>query len=225
MAKFNMVKRNFITKLHNSTKRNYLERMNDNKIHCMQIAKKYEKEYWDGDRRYGYGGYKYIPGRWRSVAKKLIKTYKLKAGSKILDVGCGKGFLLKEMVILEPKLKVYGFDISKHALKHIDKKLRKNFRKLKAQSKYPYKKNFFDLVISITTLHNLEIFDLKKALKEIERVGKKKYLLVESYRNEKELFNLQCWALTCESFFSETEWKWLYKKFNYSGDYEFIYFN
>ena len=81
-----MVKRNFITKLHNSTKRNYLERMNDNKIHCMQIAKKYEKEYWDGDRRYGYGGYKYIPGRWRSVAKKLIKTYKLKAGSKILDV-------------------------------------------------------------------------------------------------------------------------------------------
>ena len=172
-----MVKRNFITKLHNSTKRNYLQRMNDNKIHCMQIAKKYEKEYWDGDRRYGYGGYKYIPGRWRSVAKKLIKTYKLKAGSKILDVGCGKGFLLKEMVILEPKLKVYGFDISKHALKHIDKKLRKNFRKLKAQSKYPYKKNFFDLVISITTLHNLEIFDLKKALTEIERVGKKKIFI------------------------------------------------
>jgi len=224
MAKFKMVKRNFITKLHNSTKRNYLQRMNDNKIHCMKIAKKYEKEYWDGDRRYGYGGYKYIPGRWRSVAKKLIKTYKLKAGSKILDVGCGKGFLLKEMVILEPKLKVYGFDISKHALKHIDKKLRKNFRKLKAQSKYPYKKNFFDLVISITTLHNLEIFDLKKALTEIERVGKKKYLLVESYRNEKELFNLQCWALTCETFLRPEEWKWLFKKAGYTGDYEFIYF-
>ena len=92
-----MVKRNFITKLHNSTKRNYLERMNDNKIHCMQIAKKYEKEYWDGDRRYGYGGYKYIPGRWRSVAKKLIKTYKLKAGSKILDVGCSNGFFCYEL--------------------------------------------------------------------------------------------------------------------------------
>ncbi len=219
-----MIKRNFITKLHNSTKRNYLQRMNDNKIYCMQVAKKYGKEYWDGDRRYGYGGYKYIPGRWAPVAKKLIKTYKLKAGSKILDVGCGKGFLLKEMLKLEPKLIVYGLDISEHALKHIDKKIRKNFHKIKAQTKYPYKRNFFDLVISITTLHNLEIFDLEKALREIERVGKKKYLLVESYRNEKELFNLQCWALTCESFFSENEWKWIYKKFNYTGDYEFIYF-
>ena len=73
-------------------------------------------------------------------------------------------------------------------------------------------------------MHNLEVFDLEKALKEIERVGKKKYILVESYKNEKELFNLQCWALTCESFFSENEWKWLYKKFKYSGDYEFISF-
>ena len=68
--------------------------MVDQKVFCMKIAKKYEKDYWDGNRRYGYGGYKYIPGRWKAVAKKLIKTYKLRSGSKILDVGCGKGFLL-----------------------------------------------------------------------------------------------------------------------------------
>ena len=95
-----MIKRNFVSNLHNSTKRDYLARMIDKKVYCMKIAKKYGKEYWDGNRRYGYGGYKYIPGRWKSVAKNLIKIYKLKAGSKILDVGCGKGYLLKEMLLI-----------------------------------------------------------------------------------------------------------------------------
>ena len=86
----------FVSGLHNSTRRNYLSRMMDDKVFCMKEAKKYKKNYWDGKRRYGYGGYKYIPDRWTNVAKKLIKTYKLKSGSKILDVGCGKGFLLYE---------------------------------------------------------------------------------------------------------------------------------
>ena len=94
-----------------------------------------------------------------------------------------------------------------------------------AEKKFMYKNNYFDLVISISTLHNLEIFDLFKSLKEIQRVSKKSYLVVESYRNVKELFNLQCWALTCESFFSKKEWKWIFKKINFKGDYEFIYFN
>jgi|TARA_B100000795_G_C22755956_1_gene421502 ubiquinone/menaquinone biosynthesis C-methylase UbiE len=219
------IERNFISKLHNSTNRKYLERMNDNKIHCMDIAKKYEKKYWDGDRRYGYGGYKYIKGRWAIVAKNLIKNYKLKAGSKILDVGCGKGYLLKELLILEPKLKIYGIEPSKHAQKFIDKQIKKNILIQKAQKKLPYKNNYFDLVISLATLHNLEIFDLAKAIKEIERVGKKKYIMLESYRNNKELFNLQCWALTCETFFSKNEWIWFYRYLKYSGDYEFIYFN
>ena len=80
--------------------------MKDNKVHCMKIAKKYSKDYWDGNRRYGYGGYKYIKGRWKSVAQKLIKNYNLKSGSKILDVGCGKGYLIKEMLLIEPKLVV-----------------------------------------------------------------------------------------------------------------------
>ena len=95
---------NLISKLHNSTKREYLSRMINKKVSCMKEAKKYGKNYWDGDRKFGYGGYKYIPGRWSSVAKKLIKIYKLKAGSKILDVGCGKGFLLFEMLKIEPNL-------------------------------------------------------------------------------------------------------------------------
>ena len=77
----------------------------------MEVAKQYGKDYWDGDRKYGYGGYKYIPGRWKPVAENLIKNYDLKAGSKILDVGCGKGFLIYELLLLEPKLIVKGFDI------------------------------------------------------------------------------------------------------------------
>jgi len=218
------MKRNFISKLHNSTKRNYLNRMNDQKVYCMKIAKKYGKEYWDGNRRFGYGGYKYIPGRWKNVAKKIIKLYKLKAGSKILDVGCGKGFLLKEILLLEPKLKIYGFDISGYALKKSFKEKNIKLFKHRAQKKFPFKSKHFDLVISLATLHNLKVFDLEKAVKEIERVGRKKYIMVESYRNEKELFNLQCWALTCESFFSNKEWLWLYNHFGYKGDYEFIYF-
>ena len=89
--------KNFVTPLHKRTKRNYVKRMNNDKVYCSKIAKKYSKEYWDGDRKFGYGGYKYIPGRWKPVAKKLIKTYKLNSKSKILDAGCGKGFLLHEI--------------------------------------------------------------------------------------------------------------------------------
>ena len=88
----------------------------------------------------------------------------------------------------------------------------------------PFKNNQFDLVISLGCLHNLKIFEIKNALGEIQRVGKKAYIMLESYRNEKELFNLQCWALTCESFFEKKEWIWIYNRFGYKGDYEFIYF-
>ena len=96
------VLREFVTPLHRATKRDYLARMNDDKVHCMLKAKQYGAEYWDGDRRYGYGGYTYRAGYWTPVAQQLIDTYKLTAGSKVLDLGCGKGFLLHELLTLEP---------------------------------------------------------------------------------------------------------------------------
>ena len=216
---------NLISKLHNSTKRNYLSRMINKKVFCMKEAKKYGKNYWDGKRKFGYGGYKYIPGRWANVAKKLIKRYKLESGSKVLDVGCGKGFLLYEMLKLQPGLIIHGFDISNYALKRVKKNRNLKVFKHKAEKKFPYKKNSFDLVISLATLHNLKLFDLTDAIEEIERVGKKKYIMVESFKNDKQLFNLQCWALTCQTFLSVKEWIWLYKKIKYKGDYEFIFFN
>ena len=216
--------RNFVTQLHQATKRDYLARMLDDKVHCMKIAKQYGKDYWDGDRRYGYGGYKYIPGRWKLVAQALIETYGLVPGSKILDVGCGKGFLLHEMLLLEPGLSVSGFDISAYGINCATDLVKPYLFNHQAQSRYPFEDDEFDLVISLTVLHNLRIFDVQITLSEIERVGKQAYVMLESYRNEQELFNLECWALTCESFFDQEEWIFLYNHFGYSGDYEFIYF-
>ncbi len=216
--------RNFYTPLHVSAKRDYLDRMLNDKAKCIKIAKRYDIDYWDGNRRTGYGGYKYIPNHWKPVAEKLIETYNLKAGSKILDVGCGKAFLLHELKLLEPNLIIEGFDVSKYALEK-NTELTKNLVYYhKAQDRYKYKDKEIDLVLSINVLHILRFFDLKKAFSEIQRVGKNAYIVVESYRNEDELFNLQCWATVAESFFDVEEWIYLFKEFGYTGDYEFEFF-
>ena len=215
---------NIVTPLHKATKRDYVARMMDDKVNCMLKAKEYEGDYWDGDRRYGYGGYKYIPGRWKPVAQALIEIYGLKPDARILDVGCGKGYLLYELKLLLPNAHIVGFDISKYGLANAKEEIRDNLFRYRAQDAYPFGDKSFDLVISLTTLHNLRLFELKTALAEIERVGKNKYVMLESYRNELELFNLECWALTAESFFDTAEWIWLYEHFGYTGDYEFIYF-
>ena len=108
---------NFFNELHNLSKRNYLQRMLNDKPHASDIAKKFGKDYWDGDKKFGYGGYKYIPNRWSKFASKLIKKYKLKNSSKILDIGCGKGFLLADIKNLLPQIDVTGYDISSYAKK------------------------------------------------------------------------------------------------------------
>jgi ubiquinone/menaquinone biosynthesis C-methylase UbiE len=215
---------NIVTTLHESTKRDYLARMVDDKTHCMEVAKQYGKDYWDGDRRYGYGGYKYMPGRWKPVAEKLIKIYSLNSKSKVLDIGCGKGYLLYEMKLLIPNLNIVGIDSSDYGLENAKEEIKPFIYKHKAEDNLPFKDKEFDLVISLGTFHNLRVLELKTALSEMDRVGRQGYLMLESYRNERELFNLQCWALTAESFFDKKEWEWIYNHFGYSGDYEFIYF-
>jgi ubiquinone/menaquinone biosynthesis C-methylase UbiE len=215
---------NITTVLHESSVREYLPRMVDDKANCMIIAKQYEKDYWDGDRRYGYGGYSYMPGRWKPVAEALIQKYRLTNKSSVLDVGCGKGYLLYEMKLLLPGLRVVGFDISNHALENAHKDIKDSLFIHRAQDPFPFNDNEFDLVISLGCFHNLRVFELEQALTETERVGRHGYVMLESYRNELEQFNLQCWALTCETFFDHEEWPWIYEKFGYSGDYEFIYF-
>lgn len=215
--------RNYFTPLHTSTKRDYLSRMCDAKVECMKVARQFEADFWDGERRYGYGGFRY-DGRWRTVAEQLVKDYGLTGDCSILDVGCGKGFLLYELQQLLPDARIVGFDISDYAIANAKDEIRDKLFIHRAQDPFPFKDHEFDLVISLTTLHNLHLPDLKMALQEMERVGKQKYLVVEAYRTEEELFNLQCWALTCAAFFTPEEWVWLFREFCYTGDYEFVYF-
>lgn len=214
----------FISKLHKQTKRDYMLRVVEyDKAACAEVAKKFGKDYWDGDRKYGYGGF-YYDGRWRVVAEDMVKHYGLQPGQKVLDVGCGKAFLLYDFTQVLPGLQVSGIDISDYALENAKEKVKPFLRQGLAQE-LPYEDRSFDLVISITTLHNLYIYDLKKALQEIERVSKKNsYIVLDSYRNERERVNLLYWQLTCECFFTPQEWEWLFHEFGYTGDYSFIYF-
>jgi len=215
--------RNFVTPLHTQTQRDYLARMMDDKVACMAKAKEYGKDFWDGDRRYGYGGYRY-DGRWRRVAKQMIEIYDLPDDARILDVGCGKGYLLYEFKQLLPKAVVSGFDISAYAVENSRPEIRPFLFTHDARNIFPFADQTFDLLVSITTLHNLEIFELESTIKEIERVGRHKYICVESFRNDKELFNLQCWALTCSTFLTPKSWEWFFRKCGYQGDFEFIFF-
>lgn len=217
----------FMSVLHKTTQRDYLARVNDKdypKATAAELAKQWGYDYWDGDRRICYGGYKYMEGRWEKVARALATHYGLKSGDKILDVGCGKGFLLYDFTKVIPGLEIHGLDISEYALSHSKEEIRDRLKMGNAIS-LPYPDHYFDLVISITTLHNLHNYDLDQALREIERVGKKnKYICVESYRNEIEKANLLYWQVTCEAFCTPEEWNWWFKQTGYSGDHSFIYF-
>ncbi|HSX12823.1 MAG TPA: class I SAM-dependent methyltransferase [Chlamydiales bacterium] len=214
----------FISPLHKKTKRDYLGRVNEfPKAEAAKVACQFGKDYWDGDRKYGYGGYKY-DGRWRAVADLLAQHYQLKPGDKVLDVGCGKAFLLHDLTQAVPGINIRGVDISQHGIDTAKEETRP-FLQLADAAKLPFPDHFFDLVISVNALHNLPCEKLESALKEIERVGKKnKYLVVESFRNEEEKVNLLYWQLTCRSFYSPQDWEWWFRHCNYKGDHSFIYF-
>lgn len=216
----------FLSAVHTSTKRDYRARVNDPefpKAKAATLAKQWGYDYWDGDRRVNYGGYRYIEGRWEKVARALAEHYGLKAGSKVLDVGCGKGFQLFELMRVVPGIEVYGIDISEYAIEHCKEEIRDRLQIGNATS-LPFPDKHFDLVFSITTLHNLHNYDLDKALREVERVGKNKYICVESYRNEAEKANLLYWQVTCEAFCTPEEWEWWFRQTGYTGDHSLIVF-
>ena len=216
----------FITPLHTATKRDYLARVNDPdfpKGKAAVLALKWDVEYWDGDRRTGFGGMNY-DGRWRKVADLMVQHYGLKAGDKVLDVGCGKGFLLYDLTLAVPGLEVTGLDVSRYALDRAKPEVKDRLVEGSA-SKLPFADATVDFVFSINTLHVLPCFELDAALREMMRVGQQhRYLCVESWRNESEKANLLYWQLTCRAFFAPDEWEWWFQQTGYTGDHSFIYF-
>jgi ubiquinone/menaquinone biosynthesis C-methylase UbiE len=219
-----MAYREFVSLIHKSTKRDYLARVTErDKAEVAELAIQYGHDYWDGSRQTGYGGYRY-DGRWRTVADAMVTAYGIKPGMRILDVGCGKAFLLHDLAAACPGVEVAGIDISGYALDHAMEDMRP-FLSQGTAAKLPWPDRHFDLVVSITTLHNLFLPDLWAALNEMERVARgEKYLCVEAYRNEREKVNLMYWQLTCRAFHTPAEWEFLFGKTGYMGDYEFIFF-
>ncbi|MBP6917382.1 MAG: methyltransferase domain-containing protein [Legionellaceae bacterium] len=217
----------FMSVIHKSTQRDYLARVNEPeypKAKAAALAKQWGHDYWDGDRRVCYGGYRYLEGRWEKVARAMAEHYQIKPGDKILDVGCGKGFLMYDFTKVVPGIDIRGIDISEYAIANAKEEIQDKIQ-VGCATELPYPDDYFDLVISITTLHNLHNYELDKALREIERVGKKnKYICVESYRNEQEKANLLYWQVTCEAFCTPAEWDWWFRQTGYTGDYSFIYF-
>ena len=186
----------------------------------IQLALKYSKEYFDGSRSQGYGGY-YYDGRWVKVARKIIKLFKLKNNSKFIDIGCAKGFLMHDLNVILPKLKIFGIDISKYAKDNSIPSIRKNIKIMNCK-KLNFKTNYFDGLVAINVVHNLDLKECKKAIKEIQRISRgKAFIQVDAYRNELELKVLKKWILTAKTYLKPNEWVKLFEDCGYTGYYNF----
>jgi ubiquinone/menaquinone biosynthesis C-methylase UbiE len=187
-------------------------------------ARKFGELYFDGPREYGYGGY-YYDGRWQSVARQIVKQYNIASGMKILDIGCAKGFLLKDLKDQIPGLNVFGIDISSYAIKNCHPEVVGDVYVGDAKTLF-FPDNSFDLVISINTLHNLYESEVLIALQEIERVSKKfSYIVVDSYRTEEERELFENWVLTANFHGYPQEWQHVFEKARYTGDYSWTIIN
>jgi len=183
------------------------------------IARKFSKDFFDGDRKHGYGGFKYNPKFWRPVIPTFIEYWNLNSNSSLLDVGCAKGFMLYDFQQIIPGIKLNGIDISDYAVKHSIPEVSKLIQVADAKE-LPFADNSFDAVISINTIHNLPIADCAKALKEISRVSRKNaFVTVDAYNNEEEKRKMYDWNLTAKTIMSVNEWKIFFKESGYNGDY------
>jgi len=214
----------FVGVLHTATKRDYVQRVVEHdKAACAEVAGQFGRDYWDGDRKHGYGGYRY-DGRWRKVADLFVAHYGLKPGMRVLDVGCGKGFLLHDLTQAVPGIEIAGIDISAYGIEHAKEQV-KPFLTLGCATRLPWPDRHFDFVFSINTLHNLKAPDLHAAAGEIERVAKgPRHITVEGYRDEREKANLMYWQLTCRAFHTPEEWQWVLGRAGYTGDLGCIFF-
>ena len=184
-----------------------------------RIARQFDEDFFDGDRRYGYGGYNYNPKYWTPVVPDFMKNYGLTRKSKILDVGCGKGFFLYDFMRLIPGLSVSGVDISNYAIYNALPEV-KPYLQVNNAKNLPFEDNYFDLVISINTIHNLVRSECMQAIREIERVSKgSSYIVVDAYKTESEQKRMKAWNLTAKTFMHVEDWKKFFSEAGYTGDY------
>ena len=200
-------------------KRNLEQRAAEKTDEERSIARQFGKDFFDGDRRYGYGGYSYHSRFWKPVIPMFKEFYNLTGESKILDVGCGKGFMLYDFSRLIPGITLAGIDVSEYAIANTKEEI-KPFVKVSDARELPFEDGSFDLVISITTVHNLEREDCKKALQELERVSAGgKCVTVDAYFNDDEKKRMDMWNLTALTYMQTDEWKEFFKEAGYTGDY------
>jgi len=199
-------------------KRNLEERASEKSEEDIRIAHQFGKEFFDGPRSQGYGGY-HDWARWVPVVKRIINHYNLGSEASILDVGCAKGFTLFAFLQVLPNLKIAGIDVSEYAVENSPESV-KPLLKVANAKELPFPDKSFDLVISVNTVHNLVLEDCKKAIQEIERVKKKfAFLTVDAYRNEEEKKRMMMWNLTAQTILSVDDWKKLFAEVGYTGDY------
>lgn len=200
------------------TKRNVAARLTAKTPENVATARLFGHAYFDGARDTGYGGYRY-DGRWVPVAKDIVRHFGLKPGDRVLDVGCAKGFLVKDLMAICPGLEVFGLDISEYALMHCEPEVVGRLHLGSAKS-LPFPDNSFDAVLSINTLHNLERGDVLKALGEIQRLsGGRAYVVVDSFFNEEQRALFESWVLTAKFYDYPDVWRRVFEEAGYAGDY------
>lgn len=201
------------------TKRNVEERGISKTEEDRAIARQFGKDFFDGDRKHGYGGFSYNSRFWQPVIPTFQKHFGLSKSSSLLDVGCGKGFMLHDLSVIIPEIIVRGVDISEYAIQNSMEELKQSVLVGDAR-KLPFADKSFDVVISINTVHNLEKDDCAKALQEIERVSKgKSFITVDAYRNNEEKERMWNWNLTARTIMHVDEWISFFSKIGYTGDY------
>jgi SAM-dependent methyltransferase len=183
------------------------------------IARKFDKEFFDGDRAHGYGGFSYHPRFWTPVVPAFQKHFNLTAGDSVLDVGCAKGFMMHDMARLIPGLVVKGLDVSEYAIENAMPDMREHVQVGDAVS-LPFPDKSFDVVISINTIHNLARSECAKAIKEIERVARRgAFITVDAYADEGQRLRMEAWNLTAQTIMHVDEWKAFFDDCGYTGDY------
>ncbi len=185
----------------------------------IRVAKQFGKEFFDGDRLYGYGGYHYHPRFWQPTVQRFRDHYGLAEDASVLDVGCAKGFMLHDFAEQMPDLTVAGIDISEYAISNAIESI-KPFVKVGNARELPYDNDSFDLVICINTIHNLHLEDCKQAIREIDRVSRKdSFIMVDAWHNDEELERMRQWNLTAETTMHVDDWRKLFSGVGYAGDY------